>query len=149
MDTQLLHKGSDILLAVGIALLILTIILSFRFRIYETLISEFGKEKNRAANESNDYFARAESSKSRVIEELNSFPDAAAVVADSIISEAAPKADKKPAAPAATVVKPKKKASRISETVVASRKKRPAAEESDYRITENIIIIHGDPHAVK
>lgn len=173
MDPQILYNCSYILLAAGIILLILNIVLFFRFGMLGIIRSEIAERRETAESGSEGYFARVVS---RVhnetgIEENKVFEDKITVEQYAPEEERTPTVQKAQAEqyvpdeqyepeetdesiddtdPSITVlVSGSKKESTNGETVVKAKNKKRDLQDDDYRIIDSIIVIHGDPHAIK
>ena len=160
MDTQALHLSADILLAAGLIMLILTVILSVRFNIIRILKLEFGTDNKAPAADSDNGAARTVSSTD---EEIVTDSDISIgedkVFEDAIAEEPSLAAEHDYAAEAPAkqndisnsdtiVIAAEADEHDPSDTVIAPKKKRTDGKKADYRITENIIVIHGDPTAI-
>lgn len=179
MDPQILYNCSYILLAAGIILLILTIVLFFKFGMIGIIRSEIAERRKADESDGDSYY-------NRVVGLIHDEEDTEEDIAPEEKAAEEPSVPKKPRT--ATVQKPRKKKpvskkvqeqpeppetpdestdmddtdvsitvlvsgskkeSTDGETVVTAKNKKPDLDDDDYRIIDSIIVIHGDPHAIK
>lgn len=155
MSPQTWHKISYILLTTGIIFFVVTVILALKFQLLNIIRSEMQRSRRKnVMSTGEEYLAyiKKKSSGLSVIDELsdssNSDIKEIKPVSESgrgTVSELSDADD----SPSATVVisshVPEEQAASESATVVTSGK----IEDEGFRITDSIMVIHGDPHAIR
>ena len=153
MNSQTLNIISYILLGLGVLFLILTIIFSVKFKLVSIIKSELGNKKKRKTSESEDYFSYVENKNKDIdIEEVKTSPSYE--LTENTIQEVYSDTDEEERdESSSTVIVSQRRINDVSEgtVIVSSRSRNAAPKENseEFVITENIMIINGDPHAVR
>lgn len=154
MDSQTLNIISYILLGTGVVFLVLTIVFAVKFKLVSIIKSELGNKKKNKTSESDDYFSFVENKNKDIdIEEVKNSPSFE--LPEKIIQEVySDDNEEEKDDSSSTVIVSNRRANtnEVSEgTVIVSSRSRNIAQKEkneEFVITENIMIIHGDPHAV-
>lgn len=161
MEPQILYNCAHILLAAGIILLILSVILFFRFDVIGMIRSELAERNETSRSGSDSYYTRvasrihSESSieDNKVFEDMIADEQYAPEENDAPVEplpELLPEADTHDAEISETVlISGSNNTPADGETIVTSRNRTMDPEEDDFMMIDNIIVIHGDPHAIK
>ena len=154
MDSQTLNIISYILLGTGVVFLVLTIVFAVKFKLVSIIKSELGNKKKNKTSESDDYFSFVENKNKDIdIEEVKNSPSFE--LPEKIIQEVYlddNEEEKDDSSSTVIVSNRRANTNEVSEgTVIVSSRSRNIAQKEkneEFVITENIMIIHGDPHAV-
>ncbi len=149
MSSQALDNIANILLVSGIFLFILTIILALRFNIIGLLRAEFGKKDNAPVSEAEMIPSKSVSgSISEIGIEENRVFEEEIIDKQDIIDEFR-SADDDIGNSDTVVVSSDREKPDPGGTVLVSRKNNTNTANIEFCITEDIIVIHGDPHIIK
>ena len=154
MDSQTLNIISYILLGTGVVFLVLTIVFAVKFKLVSIIKSELGNKKKNKTSESDDYFSFVENKNKDIdIEEVKNSPSFE--LPEKIIQEVySDDNEEEKDDSSSTVIVSNRRANtnEVSEgTVIVSSRSRNIAQKEkneEFVITENIMIINGDPHTV-
>ena len=187
MDPQILVNCSYIFLAAGIILLILTVVLFFKFGIIGIIRAEAAERKEAAESGNESYYNRVVSQIHKDASPENANGSGNDPAGDNMTTEEKrsytvqnPKKKKKSPDPALSVpegspvpvaqepddeqsdasitpgcdsitvvVSGNRNKNDPGETVVTPRNKKRDLKDDDFFIVDDIIVIHGDPHAIK
>ena len=153
MSPEVWSNISYILLVTGIVFSMVTVILAVKFRLLDMLKAEFSRNSKKIRmSPGQEYFAFVEKKNRELdaIEEISASMDIKEVPSSSETSRKIsiqPVPSSADDSPSATVVisqrEPEEKPAEGGTVVTAGR-----MDDEGFRITDSIMIVHGDPHAV-
>ena len=153
MSPEVWSNISYILLVTGIVFSMVTVILAVKFRLLDMLKAEFSRNSKKIRmSPGQEYFAFVEKKNHELdaIEEISASMDIKEVPSSSEPSRKIsiqPVPSSADDSPSATVVisqrEPEEKPAEGGTVVTAGR-----MDDEGFRITDSIMIVHGDPHAV-
>ncbi|MDE5620129.1 MAG: hypothetical protein K2I80_06365 [Ruminococcus sp.] len=146
MNPESWHSISTVFLIVGIIFFILTVWLSVKFNLLSIIKSEISNRKERQNSDENDYFIINQNSNSNSSEN--------AVIYNSKNNIVSSLSNQEESNVSNTVLAPKQEELNVSNTILVSEESNGTYEEhhkenDDFIISENIIVIHGDPSAIR
>ncbi|MBQ3948066.1 MAG: hypothetical protein II656_06040 [Ruminococcus sp.] len=148
MDSNTWRNISYILLISGIVFLILTIILAIKFQLLSMIKAELNHKKKKTNSDNRDYFEYVENKNRNNIEAISGSERSGFTEKTTAARKAVPPpiVDETPATVVISSAKKKVQPANIDATVLTRRN--TEQNENEFIITENIIVIHGDPDIV-
>ena len=163
MKPETWHTIAAILLIAGILLLIAAIICAVRFQFFSMIRTELHNRKEQQTAGTQDYFAHVGPNKIETLPEPVQAADAHSdhtkteqhIAKNAPVSETVPvsrKSDSLPQPAAGTVPAGKRRQNRsdAGTVVISARRRQPEPEQNDsvFTVTDCILEMCGDPHAV-
>ena len=148
MNPESWRSISTVFLIVGIVFFVLTVWLSVKFNLISIIKSELNNRKERQSSDENDYFIVNGNSESRNNTDNTVSSPSGREETNTSNTVLAPVNEESNTSN--TVLAPVREESNLSNTVFVSGENNGTYEENDdFIISENIIVIHGDPSSIR